>query len=656
MKFKLTLWRVIFIVIMALGLYSSFVRYFRGLGVVSNMTDQFPWGLWIGFDCLCGVMLAAGGFCMVGAVYLFNVERLHAVVRPAVLTAFLGYLLFIVGLLFDLGRPWFIWHQMIYMNPHSVMFEVGFCVMTYTTVLFFEFLPNVLERFNLQTPIKWIKKIYPVLIVGGILLSTLHQSSLGSLYLIMPSKLHPFWYSPALPFFFFASAVAVGLAMTIFESTQSAKAFGRQLELPVLVTLGGALLIALWVNALLRFEDFFHRGLLRQVVTPSYEAYFLWLELTLTFVIPITMLSFKKVRLSPQLLYLASISTVLGFITNRLNIALIGFETYVGHHYMPKWTEFSITLMIIAMGFALFGVAVRYLPIFGEEEKHVVQPRIRSTRRHRCWAMLETEKKPAMGMLDRVRYGLGTKLIVMLLGAMLVIFALLGYLTIRLQRQHLEAATLLSAERISDVIRRNTTDYMLRNDREGLHHTISTMASEPGVMRVRIFDREGHISYSTDPSEINRTVDKDAEACYGCHAHQQPLTSSTAPTASASTAAEGQRVLAIITPIENQPDCSNAACHAHPASQQILGVLDTHLSLARTDQQLAQGSWRMLACDALAMAAIAVLSWLFIRRVVDRPLKQLQAGTQKLSEGAWATRSTCTPRIRLETLADSFNS
>ena len=97
MKIKLTFWRVVFLVIMALGLYSTFIRYFRGLGAVSNMTDQFPWGLWIGFDCLCGVMLAAGGFCVIGAVYLFNVERLHSVVRPAVLTAFLGYLLFIVG-------------------------------------------------------------------------------------------------------------------------------------------------------------------------------------------------------------------------------------------------------------------------------------------------------------------------------------------------------------------------------------------------------------------------------------------------------------------------------------------------------------------------------------------------------------------------------
>ncbi|HKV77228.1 MAG TPA: Ni/Fe-hydrogenase cytochrome b subunit [Candidatus Sulfotelmatobacter sp.] len=368
MKIKLTFWRVVFLVIMALGLYSTYVRYLHGLGAVSNMTDQFPWGFWIGFDCLCGVMLAAGGFCIVGAVYLFNVESLHSVVRPAVLTAFLGYLLFIVGLLFDLGRPWFIWHQLIYMNPHSVMFEVGFCVMTYTAVLFFEFLPNVLERLNLKTPIKWIHKFYPILIVLGILLSTLHQSSLGSLYLIMPSKLHPFWYSPALPFFFFGSAVAVGLAMTIFESTQSAKALGRHLELSVLVRLGGALLVALWVNALLRFEDYFHRGLLRQILRPSYEAYFLWLELALSFVIPITLLSFKKVRLSPNWLYLASVISLFGFITNRLNVSLIGFETYVGHHYLPKWTEFSVTLMIIAMGFALFRVAVQYLPIFPNDD------------------------------------------------------------------------------------------------------------------------------------------------------------------------------------------------------------------------------------------------------------------------------------------------
>jgi Ni/Fe-hydrogenase subunit HybB-like protein len=370
MKLKLTFWRVLFAVIMSLGVYSAYVRYFHGLGAVSNMSDQFPWGLWIGFDCLCGIMLAAGGFCITGAVYLFNVERLHSIVRPTVLTAFLGYCLFIVGLLFDLGRPWFIWHQLVYMNLHSAMFEVGLCVMTYTTVLFFEFLPNVLERLRLHAPLKWVKRIMPVLVVAGILLSTLHQSSLGTLYLIMPSKLHPFWYSPALPFFFFGSAIAVGLAMIIFESTLSAKAFGRQLELPVLVELGGALLVALWVNVLLRFEDYFHRGILGLIIKPSYEAYFLWLELTLAFAVPITLLSFKKIRQSPKGLYFAAVSCLLGFVTNRLNVSITGFETWVGHHFVPKWTELMVTLSIIAMGFFIFSVCVKYLPIYADQETY----------------------------------------------------------------------------------------------------------------------------------------------------------------------------------------------------------------------------------------------------------------------------------------------
>ncbi|MGA9642738.1 MAG: ATP-binding protein [Terriglobales bacterium] len=268
--------------------------------------------------------------------------------------------------------------------------------------------------------------------------------------------------------------------------------------------------------------------------------------------------------------------------------------------------------------------------------------------------MRETEKK-AGGILARVGYGLGTKLIILLLGAMLGIFSLLGYLTLRLQRQHMEAATLLSAERISDVIRRNTTEYMLRNDRDGLHHAISAMANEPGVVRLRVFDREGRISYSSETPEIDQVVDKAAEACYGCHAQKQALSRLNRPDRFRIYPAKGERVLAIITPIENQPDCSNAECHAHPASQQILGVLDTHLSLARTDQQLAEVSWRMVACDALAMAAIALLSWIFIRHVVDAPLRELQAGTRKLTEGDLGYQIETHSPDQIGELAESFN-
>src|SRR5579863_2813727 len=194
----------------------------------------------------------------------------------------------------------------------------------------------------------------------------------------------------------------------------------------------------------------------------------------------------------------------------------------------------------------------------------------------------------------RLMYSIATKLICSLVGVMLVIFALLGYLNIRLHRQHLEAATLTSAERVSDVIKRSTTYYMLRNDREGLYHVIQTMADEPGMIKVRILDREGTISYSTDPAEVSHVLDKTAEACYGCHTQSQPLARLNRPDRfRIYRNGGGHRVLGIITPIENQPSCSNAACHAHPDSQQVLGVLDVNLSLAKTDVQLADSSARM---------------------------------------------------------------
>src|SRR5207248_9214554 len=193
----------------------------------------------------------------------------------------------------------------------------------------------------------------------------------------------------------------------------------------------------------------------------------------------------------------------------------------------------------------------------------------------------------------------------------------LGYVNTRLHRQHLEAATLTSAERVSDVIKRSTTYYMLRNDREGLYHVMSTIADEPGMVRVRIFDRDGRISYSTYPSDVSHIVDKDAEACYGCHAHSQALSRLNRPDRfRVYRNGGGHRVLGIITPIENQPACSNAACHAHPVSQQILGVLDTNLSLAKADVQLAESSRTMVAYTGCGLVLIAVVSWFFVWKVV----------------------------------------
>jgi len=374
MKIKITFWRLVLLAILAAGFYGTIIRFAQGLGASTNLNDQFPWGIWIGFDVLCGVMLAAGGFTLTAAVHIFNIKRLHAIVRPTILTAFLGYVLVCVALMFDLGRPYRIWHPLIMRNPHSVMFEVAYCVMLYTTVLSLEFSPIVLERFGWHKPLKIIKAVLIPLVICGVILSTLHQSSLGTVYLIMPDKLHPFWYSPLLPVFFFISAIAVGLAMTIFESSLSSKYFGRQLELPILQELGRVLMVVLSVFAILRFEDLFHRGMLRRTLQPGYEMYLFWLEVSLSLILPLAFLLQKKVRNSAGGLYLAAVMVVLGFITNRLNVSITGLESTAGMHYVPKWTEIAVTGAIIAAGFALFGLAVKYLPIFPAEDEHVATP------------------------------------------------------------------------------------------------------------------------------------------------------------------------------------------------------------------------------------------------------------------------------------------
>ncbi len=371
-------WKLVLYAVLAAGAYATVYRFFLGLGPSTNLSDQFPWGIWVGFDVLCGVMLAAGGFTLTGAVHIFNIKRLHPIVRPTVLTAFLGYVLVSIALMVDLGRPYNIWHPLIMWNPHSVMFEVGWCVMCYTTVLALEFSPIVLERFNLQKPLKYIRAALIPIVIAGVIFSTLHQSSLGTVYLIVPTKLHPFWYTPLLPAFFFLSAIAVGLAMTIFESSMSAKHFGRQLELHILKDLGRALMVVLLVYSVLRVEDLVHRGVFKQIFIPGYERNLFLLEIALALVIPIVLLSFRKIRETPGGLYLASVSTLLGFVTNRLNVAVTGMEASAGVRYIPRWTEIAVTAAMVGAGFAIFGIAAKYLPIFPDEHEVVpaTEPRL----------------------------------------------------------------------------------------------------------------------------------------------------------------------------------------------------------------------------------------------------------------------------------------
>lgn len=270
--------------------------------------------------------------------------------------------------------------------------------------------------------------------------------------------------------------------------------------------------------------------------------------------------------------------------------------------------------------------------------------------------MLETDTKRSDPRSKRLTHSISAKLIGLLLLVMLVIFGLIGYLNIRLHRQDLESARLANAERISEVISRTTTYYMLRNDRDGLYNAIRTIADEPGMVKVRILDQEGRISYSTDSAEVNHVLDKNGEACYGCHSQSQPLVRLNRPDRFRiyrNTA--GQRVMGIITPIENRPSCSNAECHAHPASQQVLGVLDTDLSLAKADAQLAISTARMSYYTTGGMVIVALLSWLFVWRVVDLPINALKNGTEHLSRGELGYQIEVRSEDEVGDLARSFN-
>jgi len=356
-------------VILAIGAYASGVRFFRGLGASTNLNDLAPWGLWIGFDVMSGVALAAGGFVVAATVHIFHRKRYEPLLRPAILTAFLGYLLVIFGLLFDLGQPWRIWHALIYWNPHSVLFEVAWCVMTYTAVLALEFAPVVFERLRLPGPRRILRAITIPLIILGITLSTMHQSSLGSMFLIFPEKLSPLWYSPILPLFFFTSAVAVGLAMVTVESLLSARFMRREDHLDLLRSVARATAFILLLYAALKISDATAR-MAWTTLAPFDWMDLTWLaELGLTAVAPAVLLLLPSVHKSRSKLLAVQLLVVLGVIANRVNLAVPNLVAANNGSYFPGWMEFAVTLALLTAGVVAFSLAAKHLPVFEEHRE-----------------------------------------------------------------------------------------------------------------------------------------------------------------------------------------------------------------------------------------------------------------------------------------------
>ncbi len=346
-------------------------RFTRGLGAVTNLSDAAPWGLWIAFDVMAGVALAAGGFTLAAAVYIFRLERYRRFTRPAILTAFLGYVAVAVGLLYDLGLPWHIWHPLIYPQPHSVLFEVAMCVMLYLTVLALEFSPVMLEhpwfdRPGFRTAHRLLKRATIPLVIAGIMLSTLHQSSLGSLFLITPYRLHPLWYSPIIWVLFLVSAVGVGLMMVTLESYFSAWLFGHRLPREELAGLGGAASVVLLLYAGLRLGDLAWRHALGPALALSPAAALFWFELALSALVPGVLLAVPAVRRSRRGLGLSALMAVLGVIGYRFDVSIVAFARPAGAAYVPTWMELAVSAGIVSGALLVFIFFVEHLCVYPE--------------------------------------------------------------------------------------------------------------------------------------------------------------------------------------------------------------------------------------------------------------------------------------------------
>ncbi|MCA9431745.1 MAG: Ni/Fe-hydrogenase cytochrome b subunit [Candidatus Omnitrophica bacterium] len=375
---------------LALAAFVAIYRVIFGLGETTNLDNQYPWGIWIAIDVATGVALAAGGFTTAALAYIFHLDRYEPIVRAALLTALLGYTFVALGLLVDLGRFYNIWHPMMpsMWQGNSALFEVGMCVMFYLTVLYIEFMPIVSERFKGKVALpgklgglngliesllslfdKTLGKVMFLFVIAGVVLSCMHQSSLGSLVLIAPSKIHPLWYTPILPLLFLLSAISVGLPMVIVESMSASKVFGRKPEMEVLEPLGRLALIPLGIYAIAKITDLLVRETYVYLFDGSVASWMFLIEIGFGVALPFVMLSIGSVRKRPPLLFLAALLVVLGVAVNRINVFLVAYHPpYADYSYFPSTMEILFTIGMAATLMLVYRVIVTVFPILPREE------------------------------------------------------------------------------------------------------------------------------------------------------------------------------------------------------------------------------------------------------------------------------------------------
>ncbi|MCK9281611.1 MAG: Ni/Fe-hydrogenase cytochrome b subunit [Melioribacteraceae bacterium] len=374
------------IIIAAFGMTALLLRYILGIGAITNLSNQYPWGIWIGLDVALGVALAAGGFTTAALGHILHKDKYHAIVRPALLTAALGYTFVAVSVMTDLGRWYYIWHPLIMWNGNSALFEVGICVMIYLTVLYIEFLPIVAERFigkvnlpgflsafnnSVDRFLRFLDRVLDktmfIFIIAGVVLSCLHQSSLGTLMIISGQKMHPLWQTPVLPLLFLLSAISVGFPMVIFESIISSRSFKLKPETDILRGLADIIGPLLAIYLAFKIGDMVIRKSFVYLMEVNTVSILYTIELVVGIIIPLRMFFSRTLTKSIPGLFIASSLVILGVLLNRLNNFVVAYTPpYATSAYVPSVGEILVTLGFVALEVLIYRAAVMFFPVISQ--------------------------------------------------------------------------------------------------------------------------------------------------------------------------------------------------------------------------------------------------------------------------------------------------
>jgi len=364
-----TPFNVVCAAILAVGLPVLVARFYLGLGATTNLSQTQPWGLWIGFDMMTGIALAAGGFTIGATVEIFGLEEYHSIERPAILTGFLGYMMAVIGLIADLGKPWNMIGIFSNNGTQSVLFEVAWCVVCYTTVLLLEFSVPFFEWLGWERFYRPLKKALLGLTVLSVMFSTMHQSALGSLFIIAPGKLHPLWYSSQIFLFFFVSAVIAGICMVIVESAISHNLFSEQFEGhhvdvdKLMLGLAKAGAVVMFAYFFLKLQGVIDNHALGLIGVGFYGKW--WLLEMLGFVLaPSLMFAWGARNRKVGIVRFAAVLGVTGIVVNRLNVSFIAYNYNQAVRYWPSWMEISVSIALVVIGVLAFRWIVNRMPVF----------------------------------------------------------------------------------------------------------------------------------------------------------------------------------------------------------------------------------------------------------------------------------------------------